>query len=112
MKHKDHYNDQYILDLSEKLTQAVPDFNKETFSNSLIGKLEDKELFARFDFIVDALETNLGSDYRENLQAFYQILGPELEQSSGSLALVGGCGHSVVTWNDMEMKIGKLLWPF
>lgn len=83
MKHKDHYNDQYILDLSEKLTQAVPDFNKETFSNSLIGKLEDKELFARFDFIVDALDTNLGSNYRENLQAFYQILGPELEQSSG-----------------------------
>ncbi|MFM2489333.1 hypothetical protein ABW365_15800 [Enterococcus avium] len=73
MKHKDHYNDQYILELTEKLTQVVPDFDKEAFSSSLIGKLEDKELFARFDFIVDALETNLGSDYRETLQAFYQI---------------------------------------
>ena len=42
MKHKDHYNDQYILELTEKLTQVVPDFDKEAFSSSLIGKLEDK----------------------------------------------------------------------
>ena len=55
MKHKDHYNDQYILDLSEKLSRAQPDFNRENFTSELIGNLEDKELFARFDFIVDAL---------------------------------------------------------
>ncbi|WP_413537646.1 DNA alkylation repair protein [Enterococcus malodoratus] len=83
MKHKDHYNDQYILDLSEKLTQAIPDFPATIFSNELIGNLEDKELFARFDFIVDALEKNLSENYSENIQAFYKILGPELEQSTG-----------------------------
>ncbi|EOH77396.1 DNA alkylation repair protein [Enterococcus malodoratus] len=83
MKHKDHYNDQYILDLSEKLTQAIPDFPATIFSNELIGNLEDKELFARFDFIVDALEKNLSENYSENIQAFCKILGPELEQSTG-----------------------------
>lgn len=83
MKHKDHYNDQYILDLSEKLTQAIPDFPATIFSNELIGNLEDKELFARFDFIVDALEKNLSENYSENIQAFYKILGPELKQSTG-----------------------------
>lgn len=83
MKHKDHYNDQYILELSEKLTQAVPDFDGKAFSSALIGKLEDKELFARFDFIVDALDETLPRNYRDNIQAFYQILGPELEKSTG-----------------------------
>lgn len=83
MKHKDHYNDQYILDLSEKLTQAIPDFPATIFSNELIGNLEDKELFARFDFIVDTLEKNLSENYSENIQAFCKILGPELEQSTG-----------------------------
>lgn len=71
------------MDLSEKLTQAIPDFPATIFSNELIGNLEDKELFARFDFIVDALEKNLSENYSENIQAFYKILGPELEQSTG-----------------------------
>lgn len=71
------------MDLSEKLTQAIPDFPATIFSNELIGNLEDKELFARFDFIVDALEKNLSENYSENIQAFCKILGPELEQSTG-----------------------------
>lgn len=83
MKHKDHYNDSYILDLTEKLSYAFPEFDGEAFSTALIGKLEDKELFARFDFIVDALEKNLSPNYPENIHAFYQILGPELKQSTG-----------------------------
>lgn len=83
MKHKDHYDDPYILDLSEKLKQAQPDFNTDKFSEALVGKLDDKELFDRFDFIVDALKTCLSEDYRGNIKAFYQILGPELEQSTG-----------------------------
>lgn len=83
LKHKDHYNDHYIMMLSEKLSEVQPEFNRENFSAELIGKLEDKELFARFDFIVDALEKNLSGDYVETIQTFYQILGPELEQSTG-----------------------------
>ncbi|MDU5333017.1 DNA alkylation repair protein [Enterococcus sp.] len=83
MKHKDHYDDPYILDLSEKLKQAQPDFDANKFSKALVGKLDDKELFARFDFIVDALDVCLTEDYQGNIQSFYQILGPELEQSTG-----------------------------
>lgn len=83
MKHKDHYNDQYILDLSEKLSRAQPDFNRENFTSELIGNLEDKELFARFDFIVEALEKNLKGEYEERIHVFQQILGPELEQATG-----------------------------
>lgn len=83
MKHKDHYNDQYIMDFSEKISQVLPDFNAVNFTNTLVGNLEDKELFARFDFIVDAMDANLKGSYTKNIQAFYKMLGPELEQSTG-----------------------------
>lgn len=45
MKHKDHYNDDYILDLSKRIRFVMPDFDEEAFSHALIGQLDDKELF-------------------------------------------------------------------
>lgn len=83
MKHKDYYDDSYVLSLSEKLYSVMPDFDKEAFLTAVVGHLEDKELFARFDCIVDGLEIALKRDYAETIQAFYPLLGPELEQSTG-----------------------------
>ena len=83
MKHKDYYNDQYIQKFSEKLTLAIPYFDSETFSHSLIGQLDDKELFARFDCIVDAMQQSMGNDYSKNIQAFLGVLGPELKEANG-----------------------------
>lgn len=83
MKHKDHYNDAYILDISEKLLRVQSGFDVEHFTTTLIGKLDELELFPRFDYIVDALEDSLAGSYTENIQAFYQLLGPELAQPTG-----------------------------
>lgn len=83
MKHKDHYNDGYIQELSQKLYYTIPDFDQTAFSQKLIGRLEDKELFARFDCIVDAMKRNMDSNYSKNIQALFGILGPELEQAEG-----------------------------
>ena len=83
MKHKDHYNDDYILSLSQKILLVMPDFDKKTFCHSLIGRLDDKELFARFDCIVDAMEKSMTDDYSKNIQAFGDMLGPELEKPEG-----------------------------
>ncbi|WP_431388365.1 DNA alkylation repair protein [Enterococcus gilvus] len=83
VKHKDYYDDSYVLSLSEKLYSVMPDFDKEAFLTAVVGHLEDKELFARFDCIVDGLEIALKRDYAETIQAFYPLLGPELEQSTG-----------------------------
>lgn len=85
MKHKDHYDDEYILDLSEKIHSVIPEFDKQSFSNMLIGNLNDKELYARFDTIVDSLETCLPGDYEENIEKFYGFLGPELKTPEGML---------------------------
>ena len=83
MKHKDHYNDQYIIELSVKLSSVMPDFDAKAFSRELVGHLDDKELFARFDCIVDAMQKYLENNYSKNIHSFYNLLGPELEKSEG-----------------------------
>ena len=83
MKQKDYYNDQYVLDFTEKISSVLPDFNSKKFNSDLIGRLDDKELFARFDLIVDSMEVNMRNNYAENIKAFYKILGPELIKSEG-----------------------------
>lgn len=85
MKYKDYYDDRYIEEFSEKLALAMPYFDPEAFSHSLIGSLDDKELFARFDCIVDAMQQSMGSDHSKNIQAFFGVLGPELKEAKGML---------------------------
>lgn len=83
MKYKDYYDDRYIQEFSEKLVRVLPDFDNERFLKSLLGKLDGEELFDRFDCIVDAMEQSMGKDYAENVQAFFHMLGPELEEAKG-----------------------------
>ncbi len=83
MKHKDYYNDDYIFSLSQKILCVLPDFDETSFCQSLIGRLEDKELFARLDYITDAMQESMKGDYSKNIQAFFDMLGPELEKPEG-----------------------------
>ena len=106
MKHKDHYNDDYIFSLSQKILFVMPDFNENAFCHSLIGRLDDKELFARFDCIVDAMQASMTGDYSKNVQAFFNMLGPELEQSEGMFNFGWWLGLLAGMLNDMEMKTG------
>lgn len=83
MKHKDHYDNRYVQELCEKLVSVMPDFDSKTFSHDLIGHLDDKELFARLDCIVDAMKKSMDGDYSKNIQLFFDLLGPELKQPEG-----------------------------
>lgn len=87
MKHKDHYNDDYIINFSQKILSVMPDFDEENFCHSLIGRLDDKELFARLDCITDAMQESMTDDYSKNIQAFFHVLGPELAQPEGMFNL-------------------------
>ena len=87
MKHKDHYNDQYIMEFSEKISAVQADFDQGAFCRDLRGRLDDKEMFARLDCIVDAMENNMDLDYSKNIRSFFGILGPELEKTEGMLSL-------------------------
>lgn len=83
MKYKDYYDDRYVQDFSEKLASAIPYFDSKVFRDNLIGNLDGKELFARFDAIVDAMQQSMGNDHAKNIKAFFNILGPELEEAKG-----------------------------
>lgn len=87
MKHKDYYNDDYIRGFSLKIHSVMPDFDEDAFRHDLIGQLEDKELFARFDCIVDSMQKNMPDNYSENIEAFFHILGPELTKPEGMFNL-------------------------
>lgn len=87
MKFKEYYNDAYIVDLSQKIHKVMPDFDQENFCKALSGRLDDKELFVRLDCIVDAMEQSMTDDYAENIQAFFNMLGPELAQPEGMFNL-------------------------
>ncbi|WP_300796215.1 DNA alkylation repair protein [Helicobacter sp. UBA3407] len=83
MKHKDYYNNAYIVELSQKILSVMPQFEAQKFCVMLRGNLEDKELFARLDCIVDAMVKTMGSDYTQNIQSFFHLLGEELEKAEG-----------------------------
>lgn len=83
MKHKEYYNDPYIQLFSERLAVSSPDFDPEAFSRRLTGQLDGKELFARIDCITDAMEQCMGCDSSKNIQAFFNLLGPERKGADG-----------------------------
>ena len=83
MKYKEYYDDKYVLELSETISSGIPSFDKVTFSDEVVGHLDDKELFDRLDCIVDAMENSMEKDYSKNIQGSYNILGPELAGSEG-----------------------------
>lgn len=87
MKYKEYYSDDYIVDFSEKIGSVMPDFDGNSFCSSLVGKMDDRELFERLDFIVDAMQESMGGDYSENVRAFFAMLGPELERPEGMFNL-------------------------
>ena len=85
MKHKYWYDDNYVLEISAKIHSVLPTFDQQAFKSELISSLDDKELFARFDAIVDVMEKTLENDYSKNIQAFFDMLGPERPKSEGML---------------------------
>lgn len=87
MKYKDYYNDAYILDLSQRIQSVMPDFDGKSFCHTLRGRLDEKELFSRLDFIVDAMQENMAEEYSENIEAFFHLLGPELDRPEGMFRL-------------------------
>lgn len=87
MKYKDYYNDDYILELSQKVHTVMPNFNKGLFVHDLVGQLDDKELFDRLDCIVDVMQKYMADDYSQNIEAFFDILGPELTKPEGMFNL-------------------------
>ena len=87
MKHKDHYDDEYVAALSEKIRAVESAFDHMAFQQDLKGQLEHKELFSRFDVMVDAMKNRLDRSYPATIEVFTKLLGPELQKPEGMFQL-------------------------
>ena len=108
LKHKDYYNDGYILDFSHKIQSVMPDFDGKNFTQSLTGRLEGQELFSRLDCIVDAMEMSMPQDYSKNIESFFSMLGPELARPEGMFLLgwwLWPVGRYVERWGNENWSL-------
>jgi 3-methyladenine DNA glycosylase AlkC len=86
-KFKDYYDLDCAFLLAKKIKTAWPEFNENAFMAMLKDTLADKEFMQRQDAFVDAFEVNLPNDYQNTVSIFYQMLGPELETTTGMFAI-------------------------
>lgn len=82
-KFKDYYNYEYAQDLAEKIILVCPHFDAKRFISLLTPTLEELEFNDRQVLLAKALKECIQLDYRETIQLFEKILGPELEGSLG-----------------------------
>ena len=75
----------------------MPDFDDKAFCHALTGRLDDKELFARLDCIVDAMQENMTDDYSKNIRAFLICWDLKLEKAGRGCSILGvvamACGQ-------------------
>jgi 3-methyladenine DNA glycosylase AlkC len=82
-KFKDYYDLECAVLLADKIKSVWPDFNENDFVSMLKDELTGKEFLQRQDAFVDAFEVYMPDDYQETVSIFHQILGPELETTTG-----------------------------
>ena len=85
-KFKDYYDLDCAVLLADKIKTGWPEFNRKDFISKLEDDLTDKEFLQRQDAFVDAFEIYMPNDYKETISIFHQILGPELETTTGMFA--------------------------
>ncbi|MBL1225274.1 DNA alkylation repair protein [Enterococcus sp. BWR-S5] len=83
MKVKDYYDYNYAHDLAEKIGLVYPAFPTDSFLSFLKPTLEQLEFNDRQTLLAQALKESIPLNYRETIQIFEKILGPELEGSLG-----------------------------
>ena len=82
-KFKDYYDLDCADLIAAKILQADNTFDKRGFKSFLKKELHDKEFTARQDAFADAFEKYLKENYKENIELFEKILGPELQTTEG-----------------------------
>lgn len=82
-KFKDYYDRDCAILLADKINSVWPDFNSLDFVSRLEAELDDKEFLQRQDAFVDAFEENLPEKYKDTIEIFDRILGPELKTTTG-----------------------------
>ncbi len=82
-KFKDYYDLECAVLIADRIKAVWPGFNEQAFITMLKDELTNKEFMQRQDAFVDAFEAYLPDDYEKTVSIFHQILGPELETTTG-----------------------------
>lgn len=83
-KLKDWYDGKYLEDMARKLQEVSDDFDHDRFLTLSRDKIEDLTFGQRQLLIARAIKESLPLSYRESLDVFYQLLGPELPDNEGN----------------------------
>ncbi len=82
-KFKDYYDAECAELIAEKIGHVWPEFQNQAFVEFITSQLEGKEFTDRQDLFAHAFETYLTGTYENDLSFFTQILGPELQTTTG-----------------------------
>ncbi|SHG27796.1 DNA alkylation repair protein [Flagellimonas flava] len=69
--------------LAEKLISNGNSFNKNSFVNMIVDKVDDLELKDRVEHFSDSLRAHLSDEFTTNISCLMAILGPENEKETG-----------------------------
>lgn len=83
MKMKDYYNIAYAKMLGNKIKVQYPEFKLNQFLKFIELNLDDKPFLKRQDLFVDGFDKFMTHNYKDDLEVFGKLLGPELETPEG-----------------------------
>lgn len=82
-KLKEYYDAEYIENLSDKIQQVYPEFNRDLFIELVSKDIDKLEFGQRQLLIAESLKEVLDLDYPQSIEIFTKILGPELPSNIG-----------------------------
>lgn len=83
-KLKDWYDVDYLKSLSNKIKEETPHFDEKVFLSLTREKIDDLEFGQRQELIAIGLKESLHLEYKQALEIFNSILGPELTSNEGN----------------------------
>ncbi|MBA5729274.1 DNA alkylation repair protein [Aerococcaceae bacterium INB8] len=85
-KLKEYYDLVYIEFLSDKIIEVYPEFNKEKFKGLSYPEINSLEFGDRQTLLANNLNLVMELPYSKVLSIFSKVLGPELEDNSGTFS--------------------------
>ncbi len=85
-KLKEYYDLEYLEFISEKISKETTAFNISKFFIYTKDQIETLEFNQRQELIAKALFESIDLDYKDTIDIFNEILGPELKGNSGAFS--------------------------
>ncbi|WP_394022926.1 DNA alkylation repair protein [Anaerococcus martiniensis] len=85
-KLKEYYDQEYLVNLADKISKVTDKFDKFKFLELTIPRIDKLEFTPRQELVARALHEYIDIDYVGTLNVFSKILGPELNGNYGAFS--------------------------